>query len=102
MKPTTLPLQLDLTNDEVVFYNTLEINDSAVNVLGDDTLKDIAREIADNVRANATIDRTIRRKFKGKIYGNRKADINQIRLPPDKQQKAIDTVLKLSELLADY
>lgn len=52
--------KLGLNNDEVAFYNALEVNDSAVQVLGDDTLKEIAREIADKVRANATIDWTIR------------------------------------------
>lgn len=38
--------KLGLTQDEVAFYNALEINDSAVQVLGDETLKTIAREIA--------------------------------------------------------
>lgn len=51
--------RLGLTNDEVAFYNALEINDSAVNVLGDETLRVIAKEIADKVRSNATIDWTI-------------------------------------------
>jgi type I restriction enzyme R subunit len=94
--------KLGLTNDEVAFYDALEVNDSAVNVLGDDTLKDIAREIADKVRANATIDWTIRESARAKLMVLVKRTLTKYGYPPDKQQKAIDTVLKQAELLADF
>jgi type I restriction enzyme R subunit len=93
--------KLGLTNDEVAFYNALEINDSAVNVLGDDTLKEIAREIADKVRANATIDWTIRESARAKLMVLVKRTLTKYGYPPDKQQKAIETVLKQAELMAD-
>jgi type I restriction enzyme R subunit len=92
--------KLGLNNDEVAFYNALEINDSAVQVLGDDTLKEIAREIADKVRANATIDWTIRESARAKLMVLVRRTLNKYGYPPDKQQKAIDTVLKQAELLA--
>jgi type I restriction enzyme R subunit len=94
--------KLGLNTDEVAFYNALEINDSAVQVLGDDTLKDIAREIADKVRANATIDWTIRESARAKLMVLVRRTLNKYGYPPDKQQKAIDTVLKQAELLANY
>lgn len=93
--------KLGLNNDEVAFYNALEINDSAVQVLGDDTLKEIAREIADKVRSNATIDWTIRESARAKLMVLVRRTLNKYGYPPDKQQKAIDTVLKQAELLAD-
>lgn len=93
--------KLGLNNDEVAFYNALEINDSAVQVLGDDTLKEIAKEIADKVRANATIDWTIRESARAKLMVLVRRTLNKYGYPPDKQQKAIDTVLKQAELLAD-
>jgi len=93
--------KLGLNNDEVAFYNALEINDSAVQVLGDDTLKEIAREIADKVRANATIDWTIRESARAKLMVLVRRTLNKWGYPPDKQQKAIDTVMKQAELLAD-
>lgn len=93
--------KLGLNNDEVAFYNALEVNDSAVQVLGDDTLKEIAREIADKVRANATIDWTIRESARAKLMVLVRRTLNKWGYPPDKQQKAIDTVLKQAELLAD-
>ena len=94
--------KLGLNNDEVAFYNALEVNDSAVQVLGDDTLKHIAREIADKVRANATIDWTIRESARAKLMVLVKRTLNKYGYPPDKQQKAIDTVMKQAELLADH
>jgi type I restriction enzyme R subunit len=93
--------KLGLTNDEVAFYNALEINDSAVQVLGDETLKEIAREIADKVRANATIDWTIRESARAKLMVLVKRTLTKHGYPPDKQQKAIDTIMKQAELLAD-
>jgi type I restriction enzyme, R subunit len=93
--------KLGLTNDEVAFYNALEVNDSAVQVLGDDTLKEIAREIADKVRANATIDWTIRESARAKLMVLVRRTLKKYGYPPDLEQKAIDTVLKQAELMAE-
>ena len=94
--------RLGLSTDEVAFYNALEVNDSAINVLGDDTLKEIAKEIADKVRTNATIDWTIRESARAKLMVLVKRTLNKFGYPPDKQLKAIETVLKQAELLADF
>lgn len=94
--------RLNLTKDEVAFYNALEVNDSAVQVLGDDQLRDIAREIAEKIRNNATIDWTIRESARAKLMVLVRRTLTKYGYPPDKQQKAIDTVLKQAELLADY
>lgn len=56
---------LGLTEDELAFYDALETNDSAVKVLGDDTLRGIAREFVASVRANVTIDWTVRENVLG-------------------------------------
>jgi type I restriction enzyme, R subunit len=50
---------LGLNEDELAFYDALETNDSAVKVLGDGTLRIIARELVVTVRANVTIDWTL-------------------------------------------
>ncbi len=93
--------KLGLNTDEVAFYNALEINDSAVLVLGDETLREIAREIADKVKANSTIDWTIRESARAKLMVLVRRTLAKHGYPPDKQQKAIDTILKQAELLAD-
>jgi hypothetical protein len=51
---------LGLSEDELAFYDALETNDSAVKVLGDETLRAIARELVETVRKNVTIDWTLR------------------------------------------
>ncbi|OGU58714.1 MAG: DEAD/DEAH box helicase [Ignavibacteria bacterium GWF2_33_9] len=93
--------KLGLSKDEVAFYNALEVNESAVKVLGDETLKEIAREISEKVRANATIDWTIRESARARLMVIVKRTLNKYGYPPDKQQKAVYTVLKQAELLAD-
>jgi len=93
--------KLGLSIEEVAFYNALETNDSAVKVLGDETLKTIAREIADKVKRNATIDWTIRESARAKLMVLVKRTLTKYGYPPDKQQKAIETVLKQAELFAD-
>jgi type I restriction enzyme R subunit len=93
--------RLGLTQDEVAFYNALEVNDSAVQVLGDENLRELAREIADKVKKNATIDWTIRESARAKLMVIVRRTLSKYGYPPDKQQKAIDTVLKQAELLAD-
>lgn len=94
--------KLGLTLEEVAFYNALEVNDSAVKILGDETLKVISREIAEKIRNNATIDWTIRESVRAKLMVLVKRTLNKYGYPPDKQKKAIDTVLKQAELMADY
>ncbi len=94
--------KLKLTKDEYAFYTALEVNDSAVKILGDEILKNIAREIADKVRKNATIDWAMKESARAKLMVIVRRTLNKYGYPPDKQQKAIDTVLKQAEVLADY
>jgi len=98
----SLAEKLKLSKDEYAFYSALEVNDSAVKVLGDETLKNIAREIADKVRKNATIDWAMKESARAKLMVIVKRTLNKYGYPPDKQQKAVDTVLKQAETLADY
>jgi type I restriction enzyme R subunit len=93
--------RLGLTPDEVAFYDALEVNDSAVKVLGDNTLREIAKEIADKIRANATIDWSIRESARARMMVIVKRTLTKYGYPPDKQAKAIETVLKQAELMAN-
>ncbi|MDW7730495.1 MAG: type I restriction endonuclease subunit R [Bacillota bacterium] len=93
--------ELGLTRDELAFYDALGTNDSAVKILGDETLRKIAHEVAEKVRANATIDWTIRESARARLKVIVKRTLNKHGYPPDKQPEAIDTVLKQAELLAD-
>jgi type I restriction enzyme R subunit len=94
--------KLKLSKEEYAFYTALGVNDSAVKVLGDETLKAIAREIAEKVRKNASIDWTLKESARAKLMVIVKHTLRNYGYPPDKQQKAVDTVLKQAEVMADY
>jgi type I restriction enzyme R subunit len=91
--------QLHLTEDEVAFYDALEVNDSAVKVLGDDTLKTIARELVLAVRNSVTIDWTLRENVRARIRVMVKRILRKYGYPPDKQERATQTVLEQAEVL---
>ncbi|MEP7198471.1 MAG: type I restriction enzyme endonuclease domain-containing protein, partial [Chloroflexota bacterium] len=91
---------LGLTEDELAFYEALEVNDSAVKVLGDETLKAIARELVETVRRNATIDWTMRENVRAKMRVLVRRLLRKYGYPPDKQEKATQTIIEQAELLA--
>ena len=92
---------LGLSDDELAFYDALETNDSAVKVLGDDTLKTIARELVETVRKNVTIDWTIRENVRAQLRVYVKRILRKYGYPPDKQEQATRTVLQQAEVLSD-
>src|SRR6267143_1594478 len=85
---------LGFTTEELAFYDALEINDSAVKVLGDETLKTIARELVDTVHKNTSIDWTVKESVKAKLRSMVKRILRKHGYPPDKQEKATQTVLE--------
>jgi type I restriction enzyme R subunit len=91
---------LGLSADELAFYEALEINDSAVLELGDDTLKKIAQELVATVRGNVTIDWTVRETVRAKLRVYVKRILRKYGYPPDKQEKATDTVLEQAEVVS--
>ncbi|MCY4623569.1 MAG: type I restriction endonuclease subunit R [Chloroflexi bacterium] len=93
--------RLGLSEDELAFYDALETNDSAVQVLGDDTLRDIARELVDTVRRNVTIDWTVRETVRAQLRVLVRRILRRHGYPPDKQEKATQTVLEQAEVLSE-
>lgn len=92
--------KLGLSEDELAFYDALEANDSAVKVLGDDTLRAIARELVETVRNNVTIDWTLRENVRAQLRVLVKRILRKHGYPPDKQEKATQTVLEQAEVLS--
>ncbi len=91
---------LKLSEDELAFYDALETNDSAVKVLGDETLRTIAQELVRTVRANVTIDWTLRENVRAQLRVLVKRILRKYGYPPDKQEKATETVLEQAALLS--
>ncbi len=91
--------ELNLNEEELAFYDALEVNDSAVKVLGDQKLTIIARELVDAVRKNVTIDWTLKESVQAKLRVMVKRILKKYGYPPDKQKKATETVLEQAVLL---
>ncbi len=91
--------RLGLSEDELAFYDALEVNDSAVKVLGEPTLQTIARELVQAVRNNVTIDWTLRENVRSHLRVLVKRILRKHGYPPDKQEKATQTVLEQAEVL---
>ena len=93
--------KLGLSEDELAFYDALETNDSAVKVLGDETLRTIAKEPVETVRSNVTIDWTLRENVRAQLRVLVKRSLRKHGYPPDKQEKATMTVLEQAEVLSE-
>jgi phage repressor protein C with HTH and peptisase S24 domain len=91
--------ELGLDEAEVAFYDALETNDSAVAVLGDETLREIARELVAAVRANVTIDWAVRENVRAQLRVIVKRILRKHGYPPDKQEQATATVHEQAEAL---
>ena len=93
--------ELGLTEDELAFYDALETNDSAVKILGDDTLRAIAQELVETIRNNVTVDWTLRESVRANMRLKVRGVLRKHGYPPDKAQKATDTVIQQAELLSE-
>ena len=93
--------RLGLSEDELAFYDALETNDSAVQVLGDETLRMIARELVETVRKNVTIDWTLRENVRAQLRVLVRRILRKHGYPPDKREQATLTVLEQAEVLSE-
>ncbi|MBM4287375.1 MAG: type I restriction endonuclease subunit R [Deltaproteobacteria bacterium] len=91
--------ELGLSEEEIAFYDALEVNDSAVQVLGDETLRTIAQELVRAVRNTVTIDWTMRENVRAQMRVMIKRILRRYGYPPDKQEKATLTVLEQAEVI---
>ena len=91
---------LGLSEDELGFYDALGVNDSAVQVLGDETLRTIARELVETVQRNVTIDWTLRENVRANLRRLVKRVLRKHGYPPDKQEAATGTVLEQAAALS--
>lgn len=89
-----------LNKDELAFYDALGVSESAVEVMGDEKLRLIARELVDIVRKNTSIDWTLKESVQANLRRLVKRILNKYGYPPDLQARAVDTVLEQARRLA--
>jgi type I restriction enzyme R subunit len=91
---------LGLDFREFAFYSALEVNDSAVALLGDEILRHIARELVDTIRKNSSIDWTVRENVQAKMRIAVKKILRKYGYPPDLELKATETVIEQAKMMA--
>ena len=91
--------ELGLTSDETAFYDALEVNDSAVKILGDHILTTIARDLVREIRGSLSIDWNVKESIRAAMRIKIKRLLRKYGYPPDKQERATNTVLQQAELL---
>jgi type I restriction enzyme R subunit len=89
--------ELGLSDDEVLFYDALADNESAIRELPDDILKKIAHELTESLRNSITVDWSKRESVRAKLRLMVKRILRKYKYPPDKQEVAIALVLQQAE-----
>ena len=92
---------MGLTKSEEAFYDALADNKSAKEVLGNDTLCELARILVEQVKANTTIDWQIKENVRAQLRVIIKRILKKYGYPPDQEKLAIDNILKQTELLSN-
>lgn len=92
---------LGLNPDEIAFYDALANNESAVRELGDETLKQIAREITEKLRKSTTVDWQVRDSVRAQLKILVRRTLQRWKYPPDKAAEAIELVMKQAEQLSN-
>lgn len=91
---------LGLTQDELAFYDAVRQNDSAVLELGDEALKRIARQLVMLVRDSATVDWDKKEQVRAFLRAKVRRLLTKYHYPPDRQEAAVQLVLKQAEAIA--
>jgi type I restriction enzyme R subunit len=95
-----------LSVEEYAFYEALSSNTSAMEVMGTDILKDIARELTKTIKQNATVDWNLRKSVQAKIMFEIQVLLKKYKYPPDdpnepnNYKKSINLIMEQTELLA--
>jgi len=95
------PEEMGLSDFEYAFYTAIANNNSALEVMGTDKLRELAVVLYQKVKENASIDWTIKESVKAKLKVIVKRILRQYGYPPDMQMLATETVLKQAELIAE-
>lgn len=88
-----------LTSDELAFYDALADNESARDVMGDEILMQIAKDLTLSIRRNISVDWAIRENVQAKMKMDIKRLLKRYNYPPDKTPQAVDTVIAQAKLM---
>ena len=93
--------KLGLKKEELAFYEALAQNQSARELMGDEVLSKLAKEITDTLRRSVTIDWQYKEGVRAKMRILVKRTLQRYKYPPDKQEEAVSYVIKQAEEIAE-
>ena len=93
--------EMNLNESEVAFYDALSDNNSAKELMGDELLVKISREVAEKLRKNVSVDWNVKESVRAKLRLIIKNILKRYKYPPDEEQKAIDLVLVQAEQFSE-
>ncbi len=89
-----------LSQDEIAFYDALAENESAVELMGNDSLKVIAHELLVSLKGSVSVDWSHRESARARMRVLVKRILRKHGFPPDLQDAAVQTVLRQAEALS--
>lgn len=89
-----------LSNDELTFFDVIFQNESAVDVLGDDVLAEIARQLVATMHCDTRTDWTVRDDVKAKLRRTIKLMLRKYNYPSGRQKEATPRVYDQMEKFA--
>jgi type I restriction enzyme R subunit len=92
---------MGLSVAEVAFYDALANNQSAQDLMGDEVLMTMARELAEKLRGNLSIDWQYKENVRARLRTMIKALLKRYKYPPDQEAAAIELVLQQTELISE-
>lgn len=93
--------ELGLSDTELAFYEALIRNQSAVEVMGDQTLIPLAKEITEQLRKSVTVDWQYKESVRAKMRRLIRRALSKYKYPPDLEKEAIEFVLQQAEVVAE-
>jgi len=92
---------LGLNDDEVAFYDAITTNQSAVELMKDETLKQIAKELVAEVRKSATIDFTVKKSVQARMRISIRRLLRKYKYPPDQTPQAVKLIMEQAQLFGE-
>ncbi|MDA8675867.1 DUF3387 domain-containing protein [Alphaproteobacteria bacterium] len=90
-----------LTPEESAFYDALSQNESAQEVMGEEVLLEMSREVAKKLRENVTVDWAVRDSVRARLRILIRNLLKRYKYPPDEQKGAVEIVLRQAEVLSE-
>ena len=92
----------DLSDEEEAFYDALATNKSAQELMGEEVLVEMAREVAKKLRGNLSVDWAVRDSVRAKLRILIRTLLRKYKYPPDQQKDAVEMVLRQAEVISEY